>query len=453
MRDRWLWSILVVALTLRISPAVLWPMTDCIRDECIYRAIAFKIVEGHGLTVSSKGWLPAPGYPYMLAWSKMILGHMQAIKILQVIASTASVGLLYGVAHLVSGRKVARIAAALIALNPTIAWFATTMWIETFYVFFLLFAGLAVLWAHRSGGVASAFGGGVALGVAVLFRGIATYLPPLFLLALAWPGALTGGWGRAVQQRWRLLAAFVLGLVLTVAPYSIHASARHGGFMVTDATVGHVLYLGNNDFPPLTFDYGNGMLTQPIFSSYLKSGRRMCNRKGPPVLSSRCDASRAVDWIRAHPREFVSRIPMRLAQNLNPNSFLTRHVRWGYWPGAPWWFREAIVQLIIVFGSATMVLGTLTAWARARGPWAFIAAGTVLYTMATTALMYGMSRFRLPLDVLWTVYLAMFLADPRGTFTALRDSPPRLVGALSTLPPLIALMLWYLPTGFPLFWR
>src|SRR5262245_31806643 len=112
--------------------------------------------------------------------------------------------------------------------------------------------------------------------------------------------------------------------------------------MVTDATVGHVLVLGNNDYPPLTFDFGNGMLTEPLYARWRATGRRFCERDVPPVQSSACEVDAAVEWIREHPSTFVARIPLRLAQMLNPNSFLTRHLRWGYWPGTPWWAKETI---------------------------------------------------------------------------------------------------------------
>ena len=144
---------------------------------------------------------------------------------------------------------------------------------------------------------------------------------------------------------------------------------------------------------------------------------------------------------------------MRLAQILNPNSFFTRHLRWGYWAGFPWWAKEGLIALIALCSMALMVPGTLAAWAKARGPWAWIAVGTTIYTIAVTAMMYGMSRFRLPLEAMWTVYLAMFLADPRGVWRELEASPGRMVGALLTIPPIIALALWYLPTGWPMFWR
>ena len=81
-----------------------------------------------------------------------------------------------------------------------------------------------------------------------------------------------------------------------------------------------------------------------------------------------------------------------------------------------------------------------------------MAVSAVLYTLATTVLSYGMTRFRLPLEALWIPYLALLLAQPRATWQAVTDSPARLAGALVTLPALVVLTLWYLPTGFPMFW-
>ena len=72
--------------------------------------------------------------------------------------------------------------------------------------------------------------------------------------------------------------------------------------------------------------------------------------------------------------------------------------------------------------------------------------------VATISIVYGMTRFRLPLEPLWIVYTAMFLAHPRDAIDALRLSTPRAAGLLVTIPALLALMLWYLPTGFPRFW-
>ncbi|MEQ1566650.1 MAG: hypothetical protein ABMA64_13500 [Myxococcota bacterium] len=452
-RDRWFWAAIVLGLAARVVPMILWPQVDCIRDECIYTDMARDILAGQGLTTSNKGWLPSPGYPWLLAAMKAGFGSMQAVKAIQVTLSLVSVGLAYGITLDLAGaqgRRAARIAALLFALNPTIAWFTNTMWIETIYIFFLLASAAWMMVARGRGSILGSAGSGAMLGGAILFRGVATYLPPLWVLAAIYP--FDGDWAAAARGRWRHAVAMVAAAVIVVTPYSIYGSRKYGGFMVTDATVGHVLYLGNNDFPPLTFDYGIGMLTQPLFGRYLATGRPPCRRDVPPVRSSKCEVQAAVGWMKDHPTTFAARVPVRVAQLMNPNSFLTRHVRWGYWDEFPWYLKEALVVTIIGFSIALGWAGTLSAWAHARGPYAMMAVGTTLYTVFTISLMYGMTRFRLPLEALWTPYLALFLADPRGTFDALRATPWRLAGAALSLPPLVALTLWYLPTGFPVIW-
>lgn len=456
LADRWLWVALGVGFLLRALTLILWPQFECLRDECIYRTMALSILDGEGLTTSNKGWLPSPGYPYLMAWSRMLFGSMFALKIVQVFLAPISNAMAYGITLELSDRRAARIAAWLFALNPTLAWYTNTWWIETVYIFTLFLGALTMMAARRNDSPGLALGSGITMGVAVLFRGVATYLPPFWILAAIYP--LDGdpfsfdAWWVSARRRWKSVVAFVLGAVLTVAPYSITASRTYGGFMITDATAGHVLFLGNNDFPPLTFDYGIGMLTQPVFERYLATGRQSCDRTAPPVQSSSCEVREALGWIRQHPDTFLARVPVRVAQMLNPHSFLTRHVRWGYWPGIPWWGKELLVVGIVVCSVLHVWLGTLAAWARAKGPYAMMAVGTTAYTMFTIMIMYGMTRFRLPLEALWSVYLAMFLANPRGTLQALQAERWRAMGALVSLPPIVLLTLWYLPTGWPWWW-
>jgi 4-amino-4-deoxy-L-arabinose transferase-like glycosyltransferase len=455
--DPWLWGAMALGLIARGLPLAVWPQFECLRDECIYRTMALAILEGDGLTTSNKGWLPSPGYPYLMAWSRQLFGTMFSLKIAQVLLGVVSQALTYGITLELSDRRAARIAAFLFGLNPTLAWFTNTWWIETVYIFTLLLAAALMMQARRRDAPGPALASGITLGVAVLFRGVATYLPPFWMLAAIYP---TDGnpfsldeWWASAKRRWRSVLAFGLGALLTVAPYSVTASRQHGGFMVTDATAGHVLFLGNNEFPPLTFDYGIGMLTQPVFEKYLSSGRQACDRTAPPVRSSSCEVREALRWIQEHPDTFLARVPVRVAQMLNPHSFLTRHLRWGYWQGFPWWAKELLVVVIAGFSITLTVFGTIGAWAHARGPFAMMAVGTTAYTMFTIAVMYGMTRFRLPLEALWTVYLALFLANPRQSLAALRGDGWRLAGALATVPPMIPLILWYLPTGWPWFWK
>ncbi len=456
--DRWFVAAIVVAIVLRVLPMLLFPTQDCVRDECIYRSVAGRILEGHGLTTTSKGWLPAPGYPYFLALLKAVTGVFFSAKIVQVPLAAISTWTMYAIGWKLEGRKLGLVVAWMFALHPTLIFFTSTLWIETIYIFWLLFAVLWVLEA-RDGDWRKALAPGLALGVATLFRGVATYLPPIFALALLWPedGLVSlEGVKQAVRRRWKHALALGLGWVLMVAPYSMYASSRNGGFLVTDATVGHVLFLGNNDFPPLTFDYGNGMLTPGLYARWLRIGRRPCDRNQPPVVSSKCEVQKVREWVMENPEEFASRIPDRLAQLVNPHSFLTRHVRWGYWSGSwfpfPWYLKEFIVFSVMCTSFVVIVGGTIGAWTRARGAFAVMAVGTVLYTTATVALMYGMTRFRLPLEPLWMIFVGMLFTQPRVAVDVLKASTPRAIGLMLTIPVLIGLMLRYLPTGYPMFW-
>jgi 4-amino-4-deoxy-L-arabinose transferase-like glycosyltransferase len=450
LRDKWLWGAIVFGFLIRLVPILLWGNIECTRDECIYQGLGERILAGDGLTVSKKGWLAAPGFPYTLAFAAIVFGKMQAVKRIHLLLAALSTGIMYLLGFRVGqSKKVGRIAAWLYAIHPTLAYFVGTMWTETFYSTFLILAALSALWAREGRARRGLLVGG-AIGLAMLYRGAATYLLPIFVIGLIWPEEWTRqAIKKSASSYWRHALVMVVTAVVCVAPYSIHASGRHGGFLVTDATLGHVAYLGDNTFEPLTFDYGNGMLTGTIYAKYLRSGRKPCSRRVPPVKSSDCEVERAVRWAKNHPTEFLSRIPLRCAQLLNPHTFLSRHMRWGYWPGLPYAVKEALVLYVAATSFIIVLFGTIGAFARARGVYGVVAVGTVLYHVATVAGLYGMSRFRLPLEPLWMIFLAMFLAEPRETLRMLRHSPGRITGALMMTPILFWLMIWFAGTGFP----
>lgn len=451
LKDPWFWGALALALTIRLIPIVIWPDHECTRDECIFRSAAFKLLAGKGMMETTNGWLPAPGYPLALAACKALWGSVLWIKPIQVALGGLSTWMIYRLAARTSENpRVPRAAALLYALHPTLAFFTGTLWTETFYSTLLIATSLALLWT-REGGPARGAAVGVGIGAAMLFRGAAMFLLPIFLLALFWPevGPMVSGVVEGAKARWRHGLAMVAATFLFVAPYSTWASLNHGGFVVTDATIGHVMYLGNNDYPPLTFDYGNGILTPQVYARWLRVGRPECPRTELAAVSDKCEVDAARAWAMENPGLFVSRIPMRMAQLFNPNTFLTRHLRWGFWPGLPWELKEFLVIWTAAWSYLVVIGGTLGATARLRGPLGVAILGTVLYHVATVGLVYGMSRFRLPLEALWILYLAPLLAEPKAVFRTLVDSPGRAALALALLPGLTILTSWYLELGWP----
>lgn len=439
--DRVAWWALLVGIYLRVLPLAVWQNMLCVRDECAYLLLAKRIASGLGMTPTATGWLWAPGYPALLATHAWAFDAPATIKGLQVFASFIGLILTYKLARQVGGRRAARVAIWLGALSPTFVFFSAMLWSEAIYTPLLLGALAALGWA-RAGGAARALAPGALVGFCVLFRGVATYMLPIFALGLVW-------------QRWReprawvSIAALGLGAALIVAPYSASATARWGGTVISDRTLGQMMWLGNNDFAPMTFDYGNGTLSERQYATTAAMGRPHCAFDGDPVAWDTCEVQAGLDWIRRNPEVFVQRIPVRLAQILNPNSFLTRHLRWGKWRGTPDWVVDGLCALTVVWSGLAVIGGAVGLFARGRSWLAVVTAGVVLYHLAAIGLLAGLSRYRVPLDALLLLWSAALIAHLPADLRSLWNTPWRMVGCLLTLGVLVPLFLRYLPAGFP----
>lgn len=448
VRDPWLWIAVVVGLLLRWTPHAIWGVGDPIRDEALYLQLARRITAGGGMG-APKSWLWAPGYPYFLAFFRDHGpgGAMWTVPWVQGVLGALTCLAMYALAVRVHGdRRSARWAAWLYAVHPTLVFFAGRLWCEAVYGPMLLFAVLALLWA-RDGSWARMAVPGALLGLCVLTRGVATYLPLFFAVAAAWPDVGVA-WREGARARARHVAVLLAVVVLVVAPYSIHATRRYGSFVINDATLGNLMYLGNNEFEPLTFDYGNGILRNLARHKNTRQGRRQC-KDDDPIAWNACETENGFRWIRENPGEFLRRVPLRVAQLVNPHSFATRSLRWARYRGLPFWAKEGLIVWIAAWSFVVLPGGTVAAAARARGPYGWLACTIVAYTVAASAATYGLTRFRVPLEPLWMVFLAGLLASPRVVLAELAADRRRLLAAVVLVPLLVAHMMWFLPTAWP----
>ncbi|MCB9765867.1 MAG: glycosyltransferase family 39 protein [Alphaproteobacteria bacterium] len=439
-RDRVAWWALLAGLWLRAATLARWPQTPCIRDECTYVNLAERIVDGEGMTAASGGWLWAPGYPAVMAAHDVLLGQPEAIKGSQVALSVVTMLLAYTLARDIGGRGAARWAVWLYALSPTFVFFTVSMWSEWLYLTLLLGSLLALGWARRGGLLRGALPGAL-VGLCVLLRGVATYMLPIFGVGLLW-----GRWrsGRA----WGSVVALALGAALVVGPYATRTSARYEGRVISDRTLGQMMWLGNNDFPPMTFDWGNGTLTQQDYTRALIQGRPHCPFQGDPTVWDDCEVRKGVRWIQEHPDAFVQRIPLRLAQLFNPHSFLTRHLKWGRWKELNEAMGRGLILATVGWSLTAILGGTAGMVGRGRSWRVVVMGGILLYHFAAIGLLAGLSRYRVPLDGLWLLWAAALLASPRPTLQAIWDAPWRFLLTVICFAVLVPLTLRFLPTGF-----
>lgn len=454
-RDKVLWAAMVVAGVLRGLPMALWPDDKCVRDECTYIRIAQRFVDGEGMTTSA-GWLWAPAYPAIMAVHKALFGYAATIRGTQLVCAFGCMAAIYVLARRqtedpILGRRAGRIAAWVYALSPSLAFYTVSLWSEAIYSLLLLTCFLVVDAARKTFDLPGrrallwALGLGCTVGLCMLFRGVATYMIPLFMAGLLWRRWRQG-------RAWAQVAGVALGAFLVVSPYSAYATDKFGETVITDRTLGQMMWLGNNDFDPITFDYGNGQLSRRAFNRHIAEGRKPCAPRRAGLDRDSCQTEAGIAWIKANPVEFVSRMPMRVAQLLNPHSLLTRHLRWGKWKGPPQWMDEAVIlmgalsSMLVIWGGA---LGLASRGRRARSG---VVALVLLYHCAAIACLAGLSRYRVPLEPLLMIYVGLLLADPKGALEAMRAEPLRGIAGIAILAVLVPLVLWFLPSGWT-WWR
>ncbi len=370
---RW-WLAAVIALGLLARLAVILPWLDAPPDDPDnYLPLAATLAEGRGLQIHDRptAYRP-PLYPIVLAPVVAIVppgGLVAAVGFLHLAFGAATIGLTERAAARwgLSDRR--RLAAALIvALDPVLVVQSRSVMTETMAA--LLMAGALAVTAR--GTAAGAFGGGLMFGLGGLCR-------PSTLGATAL-AALAGGIcapGRAAVRLERA-ALLTLGTALVLAPWAVRNAIQLGEPILTTTHGGYTLALANNpvyyrdilDGPPGAVWSGDAQ-----WHWFDGINRRAAGL--PEPIADRQMRREAVDFIRAHPRDFARASLDRLARfwALAPSGAVYgRTLRWATaaWT-APLWLTLA----------AGLVGGGCGRWPRAVAPailLALSAAHTVYWT-------------------------------------------------------------------------
>jgi 4-amino-4-deoxy-L-arabinose transferase-like glycosyltransferase len=231
--------------------------------------------------------------------------HLKLGLALNVVFSTATVGLLYYVGRRVFDRSAGRLAGAIWAILPGPLYFTGLFMSESMFIFLLVgFLALAISLPDRRW-VAVVLG--IALGLAALTRGEGL-LMPIIPLAM-W-------WGRVPRREWLTRGAVLLAtMALTIAPWTIRNAVVMDAFIPVANNASWTLYAGHNP-------KANG---GPIGGAQLKvsdAGRSEAER-----AAERRHA--AIDWALHNPLKELGLIPRRLIALNGPSSGLIAWINQG----------------------------------------------------------------------------------------------------------------------------
>ena len=210
-----------VLLAAASSPQRFWSPDD--RD---YLALADHL---HAAYLSGSGALfdlglkRPPGYPVFIRAIFEALGtHYVAVVAVQAVISVATVAVTYRLARMLLPRPYALVAAAALAIDPASIVFANQMLTES--LFTLLLTGSIALIPRSSQARSPVLAGaaGVTLGLSVLVRPVAEYLPLVVVLVLLLIA-------RAERRRTGAIAlVFILGFALPSGAWLIRNYAKTG---------------------------------------------------------------------------------------------------------------------------------------------------------------------------------------------------------------------------------
>jgi 4-amino-4-deoxy-L-arabinose transferase-like glycosyltransferase len=422
--------VITAAFLIRLVAALAAFDLQCVFDECFYGNVAAGLAAGEGFQPHAGHYWP-PGYiAFLAAHLKTGLG-LGGVRITQVFLSTLLVPLAFVMgreAATDAGRqdasRVGLMAAILIAFHPTLIAYSHYLWSET--LFLPLFGGGLILVhrAARGGAGKLALGAGVLLGVSCLIKVLPLYLVPLLAIWLALHS----------PARRRLVVASLLlaGTFLAVAPWTARNYLEHRRLVIIETTTGKNLVRGNNEVNPANWDWGTGRSTRGVV---VRTG---CPQDDLIDLNA-CLTRHGMAAITSHPGRFMMQAGTKLADLVNPTSFLVRHIRrdiYGSWP-AP--LAHGVVTVVALFNMALMAMA-VWGWVHHGGNWRQLVILCATYMVAVHLVTFAMSRFRLPLVLPLAVGAALVLVPATASYVPPGSRRQRALWATGLL--LVLLLSW-----------
>ena len=418
--SRLLALVLLVSFALKLA-LLLW-VGDIkpFRDEIHYLSAGSAIAHGEPIHYDDALWdeLHAPPmYPWFVAAVMWLGGGAFEIKLLQVLLSTLSAWFVYRLGRSWYDERVGLLGAAIFAFYPTLVAFTHYNWNETVFLFWFSLGLWVVAPAASERAPASRLlMAGLVFGLAALTRAIVLYLLPVLVV---WIYA----WGRDRRLTVRNGSLLAVGFVVALLPRTISVYGDYDGFMPLGSSAAYGWYVSYNYFEPANADWGFHQ-ERNTFRQYLlavKAGKepRKTVVESNPILRTRAEKRRAIEFLLEHPLLFARHSVMRVVELLNPTSFAVRHVRLGLYEHArsgerirdplPRW---ALMLVIAATAGSYVVLASLVVLALlslASTPARTLVLLVMPAFFGLHALTFGMSRYRLIMLPLVAVVAAAFL--------------------------------------------
>jgi len=411
-------ALFVVAFAARAIPLAFVHATPPVRDEKLFVAAANRILDGTPYVTPMTGFDEAhyaPLHPLFMAGVLAISRRsLLAVKCAQVLLGVVTVWLAYRIGRrLLRDERAALAGAFAIALLPELIAFTHFVWTETLFTTLFAAGFLALLRLAESRAGRDAAIAGLFLGAATIVKEIAF---PFLVVLLPWFVYLA----RPSLRRAAALFAIAAGAcLLVIAPVTIRNWIRYDGFMLVSTNIGFALQQNQNAFPAENYDWGRMEPRPPAEGIPVRARCTDANI----VDRMRCEVRGGAAFMARHPLLAARRGVVKVAALWTPTNFLIRHLRARYYAPPP---GPLATQLLTTASAAAFITLSLLALAgilaAPAGAERFLVVALIVFYAVIHAVIFGMSRYRIPLLPILFAYAGLALVAPRATLRAIARS-------------------------------
>jgi 4-amino-4-deoxy-L-arabinose transferase-like glycosyltransferase len=414
-------ALIALALALRLGWIAWADFRPTLSDDAgRYDFLGRSLAEGGGFVnpngATTMFW--PPGYPFVLAavyklWPERAFGDHEVIAalVLNAALGAATVALTYALARRAYDERVGLVAAAMVALFPSLVFFAGVTLTETAFTTLLLLGVWLIVVSDERRDVRIVALAALVLGFATLVRGLAL-LAPLALVPYGW--RIHGAWRPALLRAGVIAAA----MLLVVAPWTIRNYVESGSLVGISSNAGVDFYIGHSEGAD-----GRGRKVDELVFQY------------PELPAAEAEArvssdgfERGVRWAARHPLTEVSLSARKVWWLWYRDD---EALRWTDGHGErdvmPEGVRRALIVLSNVFYWPVVLLAaaallTTRWWRRPAG--VLLVALLVCWTLAHVAF-FGDPRFHAPMTPVIAVFAAAAIVAGVSRATRRGATAPR----------------------------
>lgn len=373
-------------------------------DSFAYDQWAQRIVAGDWLGQSV--FYQAPLYPYFLAGLQFFLGHdLWAIRVAQLVLSSAACGLLYCAGKQWFSRTVGIGAAAILCFSAPAIFYGSVI-DKTVTDLFLTCLLLATLgWVAAGNKCAGFLGTGVVLGLLALSREnilVWAALVPIWIWFHFGP--------HSVAWRMQRLGLFLAGLALVLVPVGLRNFAVGGQFAMTTSQLGPNFYIGNN--PSADGTYSSIRLATGEKQFEQAEAQRLAEQVAGGALSAKQVSDywlgRSLEYIREQPLAWLRLLWRKWLIVWNTREIEDSDDFYLY---QNWSWLLAVLAWVNHFGllAPLAAMGIAVSIAQGRRVWLLYL--FIFSFAASVALFFVFGRYRFPLVPLLALFAAAAIVE------------------------------------------